>query len=166
MRPFIISSLVAVLIAIVVSLFIPPSFGIFLSLMGSWLICGFTVVVAIVAIHRKNKPRQKTCLAIITGTLLAAAIICTAAPFRLAFRLYEPTFDAYAARLANGETLQYPFRIGPFKIIDGGLRNDPYLVSSDNTGNPHVFVNNPDGAGWNIWWLTHLSSKWSFMEED
>ena len=164
MRPFIISSLIAVLAGIVVSLLVSPSRGIILSLMGGVLIC--CLAVPIITSSQNNKPRQKICQAIIVGTVLATVIIFTSSPFRLAFRLYEPQFDAHAAKLANGETLTYPFRIGPFKIVDGGMRGDPYLVSSKNNGNPHVFVNNADGAGWNIWWVTRLSSKWSFMEED
>ena len=168
MRPFLISSLIAVLIGTAVPLFVAPFMGFFLTLMGGWLICGFTLVAAIIAIYRKNKPRQKSCLAIITGTILAAILLCTAAPLKLAFRLYESKFDALATRLADGETLQYPQRIGPFPIIDGGLRGDtPYLVTRENFGNPHRFINNPDAAGWgNIWSVTRLSNNWSLMEED
>jgi len=170
MRPFIIFSIVAVLIGTVVSLFVSPSWGIVLSLLGCVLICGCTI--PIIAIYRNNKPRQKTCQAIIVGTVLATVIIFSTVPLQLAFRFYEPKFDAVAATLANGETLAYPFHIGPFKIFGGGLRGDrqgnmiPYLITRETYGSLGAFVNNADGSGWNIWWLTRINNKWSLMEED
>jgi hypothetical protein len=101
--------------------------------------------------------------------VLTTTIGVTNFPLRVAFAMLEPEFNARARQLAHGEALQYPFWIGPFRVIDGGVRKGsgaPYLMTSGDGGEIDGFVKDPTGAYFNLWSLTSLGDRWAYIQED
>ena len=93
----------------------------------------------------------------------------TNAPLRVTFAFLEPRFEAVADSIARGDKPDYPIQIGPFRVIDGGIRDGsdaPYLMTSGQPYEINAFVRDPEGRFFNIWSITKLGAQWSYVEED
>lgn len=122
------------------------------------------------ALLAKNGPLQKPGIACaVVATVFIAAIGASNAPLKIAFTVLEPSFDAYAKQLASGDRLSFPFWIGPFRVIDGGVRSGsgaPYLMTSGHSGEIDGFVQDSAAAYFNVWSITPLGVRWAYVQED
>lgn len=122
-----------------------------------------------IALTRRTVTRQAARATLLVGTLVLAGLAFTNAPLRLIFATYESRFEAVSDKLLRGERPNFPLWIGPFKVIDGGIRDGsgtPYLMTS---GHPHEingFVRDPKGTYFNLWSITPVSDGWAYIEED
>lgn len=122
------------------------------------------------ALLARRKPLPKLGLACaVAVTVIIVAIGASNAPLKVAFAVLEPRFDACAKQLANGECLSFPFWIGPFRVIDGGVRSGsgaPYLMTSGDSGEIDGFVQDTSAAYFNVWSMTQLGLRWAYVQED
>ena len=113
--------------------------------------------------------RQASRMTIIFGALVLAGVAFTNAPLRLAFAFFESRFEAVGDQLVRGEQPDFPTWIGPFRIVDGGVRNGsgaPYLMTSGQPYEINGFVRDPKGIYFNLWSITSVSEGWAYIEED
>ena len=113
--------------------------------------------------------RQVSQMTIIFGALVLAGAAFTNAPLRLAFAIFESRFEAVGDQLVKGEQPKFPTWIGPFRIIDGGVREGsgaPYLMTSGQPYEINGFVRDPEGTYFNLWSITSVSEGWAYIEED
>lgn len=106
---------------------------------------------------------------IILVNLVLVGVAYTNAPLRLAFTFLESRFEAVGDQLARGEQPDFPTWIGPFRIIDGGVRDEsgaPYLMTSGQLHEINGFVRDPRGTYFNLWSITPVSEGWAYIEED
>ncbi len=90
-------------------------------------------------------------------------------PLKVAFWACEPHFDSLAEELLAGKTVEFPRQVGPFFILEGGIREssgDPYLRTGKDEYEFDGFARNPTGEGFNLWSITPLGSHWSYLSED
>lgn len=134
----------------------------------SLLALAVLIVLGIVCTRRAiNRQAARTTLQ--GGALVLAGLAFTNAPLRLAFAAFESRFEAISDELLRGDRPTFPFWIGPFRVIDGGIRDGsgaPYLMTS---GQPHEingFVRDPKGTCFNLWSITPVSDGWAYIEED
>lgn len=106
---------------------------------------------------------------LLIGVLLGLGLALTHAPLRVAFVYSEPEFDSLAERLMNQEDVDFPLWVGPFRVVDGGIREGaqvPYLMTSGDVHEINGFVRHPTGYGFNIWSMISLGGNWSYVRED
>jgi hypothetical protein len=106
---------------------------------------------------------------LLVGTLVLAGLAFTNSPLRLTFSFFESRFEAVSDELLRGERPRFPLWIGPFRVIDGGIRDGsgaPYLMTSGHPYEINVFVRDPKGTCFNLWSITHVSDRWAYIEED
>jgi len=122
-----------------------------------------------VACTRRSANRQAARTTLLVGTLVLAGLAFTNAPLQLIFAVYESHFEAVSDKLLGGERPNFPLRIGPFRVIDGGIRDGsgaPYLMTSGHPYEINGFVRDPKGTYFNLWSITPLSDGWAYIEED
>ena len=122
-----------------------------------------------IAYTRRAGQRKASRMMIICGALVLAGVAISNAPLRLAFAIFESRFEAVGDQLVRGEQLDFPAWIGPFRIIDGGVRDGsgaPYLMTSGQPYEINGFVRDPKGAYFNLWSITPVSEGWAYIEED
>ncbi len=113
--------------------------------------------------------RRQALLLTLAPTIVFVVLSCSHWPLKLAFHFYEDEFEAIARSLENGEVLQTPTRVGPFRIQEVGRRSDgavPYLDVRGRKGEIVGFVRHPLGEGFNLWSCITLTDNWSFIAED
>ena len=118
---------------------------------------------------RRTVNRQAVRATLLVGTLILAGLAFTNIPLRFIFATYESQFEAVSDKLVAGERLNFPFWIGPFKVIDGGVRDGsgaPYLMTSGHPYEINGFVRDPKGTYFNLWTITPVSDGWAYIEED
>ena len=127
----------------------------------------FTVLGIVCTRRSANQQAARTTL--LVGTLALAGLAFTNAPLRLIFAVYEARFEAVSDKLLGGERPSFPLWIGPFKVIDGGIRDGsgaPYLMTSGQPYEINGFVRDPKGTYFNLWSITPVSDGWAYIEED
>ncbi|MEX2581316.1 MAG: hypothetical protein WD342_19825 [Verrucomicrobiales bacterium] len=122
-----------------------------------------------IAFTRRVVSRQAARSTLLVGTLVLAGLAFTNAPLRLIFAAYESRFEAVSDKLLEGERPNFPLWIGPFRAIDGGVRDGsgaPYLMTSGHPYEINGFVRDPKGTYFNLWSITPVSDGWAYIEED
>lgn len=118
---------------------------------------------------RRAINRQEVRATLLVGALILTGLAFTNAPFQWIFATYESQFEAVSDKLVAGERLNFPFWIGPFKVIDGGIRDGsgvPYLMTSGHPYEINGFVRDPKGTYFNLWSITPVSDRWAYIQED
>ena len=113
--------------------------------------------------------RQAARMTMIVGAFILAGLGFTNAPLRVTFAVFESGFEAVSHKLLRNERPDFPFWIGPFKVIDGGIRDGsgaPYLMTSGQPYEINGFVRDPKGTYFNLWSITPVSDSWAYIEED
>lgn len=159
-------SLLAVLAAIAVSIFLIEQSIIILS-------CLFVTLVTIIAAAVRCSTAKCSRFRALTKTTIPAilyiAIALSHIPLRITFRIYRSEFDQVAAQIQNGKPPETPFWIGPFKIKMTGVHENskmPYLASNTDKLEINGFVRHPEGQGFNLWSCIELDDSWSYISED
>lgn len=120
-------------------------------------------------LSRRVDQREVIRMAFLVGVLVLAGLAFTNVPLRLTFAIYESRFEAVGNQLQRGERPDFPIWIGPFRLVDGGIRNSsgvPYLMTSGDPYEINGFVRGPKGTHFNLWSITPVSGTWAYTEED
>jgi hypothetical protein len=134
----------------------------------SLLALSVLIVLGIVCTRRAVN-RQAAQTTLLGGALVLAGLAFTNAPLRLTFAAFESRFEATSDELLRGDRPAFPFWIGPFRVIDGGIRDGsgaPYLMTSGQPYEINGFVRDPKGTNFNLWSITPVSDGWAYIEED
>lgn len=108
-------------------------------------------------------------VAIVIGTMILLTLGLINAPLKVVFSCYEPRFDVINEQLQSGERPVFSIWIGPFRIVDGGIRdgtNAPYLMTSGHLYEINGFVRDPKGLNFNLWSITTVGDAWAYIQED
>jgi len=127
------------------------------------------ILTAIGIVCTRRAGQRQASQMIILGALVLAGMAFTNVPLRLAFAFFESRFEAVGDQLVRGEQPDFPTWIGPFRIIDGGVRDGsgaPYLITSGQPYEINGFVRDPKGTYFNLWSITSVSEGWAYIEED
>ena len=114
----------------------------------SLLVLGVLTVLGTVCI-RRAVDRRVARTTLLAGELVLAGLAFTNVPLRLCFSFYESRFEAISNELLRGERPKFPLWIGPFRVIDGGIRTGsgtPYLMTSGHPYEINGFVRDPKGT--------------------
>jgi hypothetical protein len=161
-----IPSVIAVLAAILVSLFLREDT---IGLLASLVVALFALALALARCLRPQRPRWKILVATLVPALLFCVVASSTLPLRLVFRLHRAEFDRVASQIEIGAPPATPFWIGPFKIKMVGRRGDsgtPYVATNQEKSEIDGFVRHPDGHGFNLWSCVRLDDQWSYIAED
>lgn len=118
---------------------------------------------------QRSDHRQVARATISGGMLVLAGLAFTNTPLRLTFAVFESRFESIGDQLVRGEHPDFPTWIGPFRVIDGGVRDGsgaPYLMTSGHSDEINGFVRDPQGSYFNLWSITPVSEDWAYIEED
>ncbi len=121
------------------------------------------------SVRRNGGVQKKQLSAILVGMLILAGLGLTNAPLRATFSIFEPGFDSMGRQLVGGAPPDFPTWIGPFRVVDGGVREGsgaPYLMTSGHPFEINGFVRDPKGKYFNLWSITPLGGSWAYIEED
>jgi len=161
-----IPSTVAVVVAILVSIFLIEETIVILSCLAVGLVA--LVVAVIQCIHTKHS-RWRVLVLTLAPAALFVGIVWSHIPLRIAFRIHRAEFDRVASQIEAGAPPATPFWIGPFRIKMAGHRCDsgtPYLSSNQEEWEIDGFVRHPHGQGFNLWSCITLDDEWSYIAED
>lgn len=142
---------------------------IFLVRVLTLILLGLIVCVGFYWLGRINNTSRRAYFALFIGTLILAYVGFANVPLKVIFHIHEHRFEALSEKLIRGEELHYPIQIGPFKVIDGGVRDGseaPYLMTSGHQSEINGFVRDSKGKCFNLWTITRVSKNWAYIEED
>ena len=164
-KPFL-PSAIAILAAVIVSVFLIEDTIVILSCMAVALV-GIAVA-AVRCIHAKRS-RLRVLAVTLAPVVVFVSIAWTHLPVRVVFHTLRLRFEQAASQIEAGAPPATPFWIGPFKIRMAARRGDsgtPYLASNEESYEINGFVRHPEGHGFNLWSCIRLDDAWSYIAED
>ena len=135
------------------------------------LFCLFSMGMLGLTLTRKMDQRKKAWTILLVGSVAWFGLALANAPLRMVFAWYQPEFEASARALLRGDRMDFPMYIGPFRLVDGGIRDRggeviPYLMTSGWESEINGFAREPQGKYFNLWAITPLDKNWAYIEED
>ncbi len=100
---------------------------------------------------------------------VAASIVFTSWPLRIAPIVYRRQFESVATRIASGQPLIAPEQIGPFRIQRGEMERGFVCLWLDlNSSGRSGFIRSvtPQKSTFNDWSLIAAGAGWQFLVED